>query len=202
MLDRESELTIGDAKRSFTPPASTDSSHSLSAVNLPLLRASLQKTGFYCDQRANRAFLRSVSRGKRVLDLCCYTGGFAISAALGGASRVTGVDSSARAIAKAEENAVLNGIGADVATFEAADISKFMARHLDQDGDHGGGQWDVVVLDPPKLCPSAKHLKPALRKYVISTLSPQLSPSLSLSMNGVRRAGKTPEKRPNDGKNS
>lgn len=46
--------------------------------------------GFYADQRENRAFLRNVSRGKRVLDLCCYSGGFALSAALGGASDVTG----------------------------------------------------------------------------------------------------------------
>ena len=122
-----------------------------------LVRLNMQKTGFYCDQRENRSFLRSLSKGKTCLDLCCYTGGFSIAAALGGATDVVGVDSSASAIAIAEENAKLNGVDAK---FQAEDISKFMRRHIEQ-----GKQWDVVVLDPPKLCPSAKFLKPALRKY-------------------------------------
>ena len=118
----------------------------------------MQKTGFYCDQRNNRLFLKAISKGKRCLDLCCYTGGFAISAAMGGATEVTGVDSSSKAIAVAEENAKLNGITS--AQFHAADISKFMSRSIGS-----GTLWDIVVLDPPKLCPSAKFLKPALRKY-------------------------------------
>jgi len=69
-----------------------------------------QKTGFYADQRDNRAFLRRCAAGKRVLDLCCYSGGFALNAALAGASEVIGVDSSAAAIGLARQNADLNGV--------------------------------------------------------------------------------------------
>ena len=69
-----------------------------------------QKTGFYADQRENRVFLRGLVAGKRVLDLCCYSGGFAINAALHGAAEVLGVDSSASAIALADQNARLNGV--------------------------------------------------------------------------------------------
>jgi 23S rRNA G2069 N7-methylase RlmK/C1962 C5-methylase RlmI len=119
----------------------------------------MQKTGFYCDQRKNRMLLKSLAKGKSVLDLCCYTGGFGISAALGGASDVTGVDSSSKAISVAQENAALNGVE-EVMRFHAEDISKFMNRSLES-----GEQWNIVVLDPPKLCPSAKFLKQALRKY-------------------------------------
>ena len=67
-----------------------------------------QKTGFYCDQRDNRQFVRSISRGKDVLDTYCYSGGFSISAALGGANRVVAVDSSATAISAACTNLKLN----------------------------------------------------------------------------------------------
>jgi 23S rRNA G2069 N7-methylase RlmK/C1962 C5-methylase RlmI len=65
--------------------------------------------GFYADQRQNRAFIASLSAGKTVLDLCCYSGGFAISAAAAGAAAVTGVDSSASAVQMAQDNAELNG---------------------------------------------------------------------------------------------
>ena len=67
-----------------------------------------QKTGFYCDQRDNRQFLRNISKGKDVLDTYCYSGGFSISAALGGAKRVVAVDSSAAAISAALTNLKLN----------------------------------------------------------------------------------------------
>ena len=67
-----------------------------------------QKTGFYCDQRDNRQFVRNISEGKDVLDTYCYSGGFSISAALGGAERVVAVDSSAAAISAALTNLELN----------------------------------------------------------------------------------------------
>jgi 23S rRNA G2069 N7-methylase RlmK/C1962 C5-methylase RlmI len=69
-----------------------------------------QKTGFYADQRDNRVFLRQLVRGKRVLDLCCYSGGFSINAALHGAVEVLGIDSSRSAIDLANENALLNSV--------------------------------------------------------------------------------------------
>ena len=69
-----------------------------------------QKTGFYADQRDSRKFLRACVQGKRVLDLCCYSGGFAINSALYGAESVVGVDSSAPAIQLARSNAELNNV--------------------------------------------------------------------------------------------
>lgn len=118
-----------------------------------------QKTGFYCDQRDNRRQIRTLSSGKRVLDLCCYSGGFAISAAMGGASSVTGVDSSGPALELARENAAMNGYS-DV-EFIKDDVSKFLDKALSD-----GMSWDIVVLDPPKLAPSRKALSGATRKYV------------------------------------
>lgn len=73
----------------------------------PLLCA---PAGFYADQRQNRAFIASLSAGKTVLDLCCYSGGFALLAAAAGAAAVTGVDSSASAVQLAQDNAELNGL--------------------------------------------------------------------------------------------
>lgn len=69
-----------------------------------------QKTGFYADQRLNRSFVASLAAGKTVLDLCCYSGGFGLLAAAGGAAAVTGVDSSASAVELATENAKINGL--------------------------------------------------------------------------------------------
>ena len=125
-----------------------------------------QKTGFYCDQRENRQVVRSLvasvvaAQGTcAVLDLCCYTGGFAINAALAGATRVVGVDSSAPALNFARRNAALNGV-ADRVEFVHGDIAKVMAEAL-----RHGERFDVVVLDPPKLAPSRKDLDGALQKY-------------------------------------
>lgn len=118
-----------------------------------------QKTGFYCDQRDHRAFVRSVAQGKDVLDLCCYTGGFALSAAAGGAASALGVDSSAPAVALAQRNAELNGC-TDRCAFEKGDVAPWMSAAAKE-----GRQWDIVVLDPPKLAPSRKALTGALRKY-------------------------------------
>jgi len=119
-----------------------------------------QKTGFYADQRDNRRFIRSMSRGKSVLDLCCYSGGFSIHAALGGATSVIGVDSSSSAIELAKKNSLLNNVESCV-EFYKDDATKFMQEALKQ-----GRQWDIVILDPPKLAPSRTLLKKAMRKYV------------------------------------
>ena len=117
-----------------------------------------QKTGFYADQRANREMVSRLSRGRHVLDLCCYTGGFALHAASGGAESVTGVDSSEAAITVAQRNATMNGFNIE---FERNDAAKFMRQAIDD-----GRKWDVVILDPPKLAPSRKSLPTATRKYV------------------------------------
>lgn len=137
-----------------------------------------QKTGFYCDQRENRALLGSLARGKRVLDLYTYTGGYALNAARGGAREVVGVDSSALAVDTATENARANGLEG-VATFVRSDVLEFVRGLQEQqqdeglEGAEGGGNWripeerlfDIVVADPPKLAPSRKDLPRALHKY-------------------------------------
>ena len=118
-----------------------------------------QKTGFYCDQRDHRAFIRSISAGKDVLDVCCYSGGFALNALAGGAASAHGIDSSAPAIELATRNAEMNGLS-DKASFEKADSAEYMKRVAKE-----GKQWDIVVLDPPKLAPTRKALTGAWRKY-------------------------------------
>lgn len=119
-----------------------------------------QKTGFYCDQRDNRAKICSIARGKSVADICCYSGGFGIYAAVGGASRVVGVDSSQQAVELATSNAALNGVEA-VCEFVKQDASAWMDAAID-----AGEKFDIVILDPPKLAPSRKSLVNATRKYV------------------------------------
>jgi 23S rRNA (cytosine1962-C5)-methyltransferase len=101
------------------------------------------KTGFFCDQRDNRRRLRDFCQGKSVLDLCCYSGGFAINAALAGASQVTAVDLDEEAIQMARRNAQLNKAQVK---FVHADAFAYM-----RDMQRNGKTFDVVVLDPPKL---------------------------------------------------
>ena len=116
------------------------------------------KTGFFCDQRENRRKLASFGRGKTVLDLCCYTGGFAVQAQrLGEAADVTGVDLDEAPLQLAKENAALNQVRI---RFVQADVFPFMRDML-----RNGRQFDVVVLDPPKLIRSRAELDEGTRKH-------------------------------------
>ncbi|MCP5523955.1 MAG: class I SAM-dependent rRNA methyltransferase [Verrucomicrobiales bacterium] len=120
--------------------------------------ASGHKTGFFCDQRENRRRLAEFTRGRRVLDLCCYTGGFAVAAkVLGEAAEVTGVDLDEAAVAQARRNANLNQARI---RWVHADAFAF-ARQMQQNGE----QFDVVVLDPPKLIETREEAPEGLRKY-------------------------------------
>jgi Predicted SAM-dependent methyltransferases len=102
------------------------------------------KTGFFCDQRDNRRRVAQFTKGARVLDLCCYTGGFSLNAkVVGGADEVTSVDLDEAAIAQAKRNANLNQARLK---FVHADAFAY-ARQMQQNGE----KWDVVVLDPPKF---------------------------------------------------
>ena len=101
------------------------------------------KTGFFCDQRDNRKKFRGIVEGKSVLDLCCYSGGFAVSAALGGASEVTAVDLDEAAVAMAKRNANLNDAKVKLTH---ADAFTWMRTMLEN-----GRKWDVVMVDPPKF---------------------------------------------------
>jgi len=113
-----------------------------------------QKTGFYCDQRETRLLIRELARDKTVLDACCFNGGFALNAAKGGARTVRGVDSSALAIAQAQKNATLNQCDIEFIEQEAVEAL------------HTYTAQDLIILDPPKLAPSTKHLANAQRKYL------------------------------------
>jgi 23S rRNA (cytosine1962-C5)-methyltransferase len=102
------------------------------------------KTGFFCDQRDNRRALAQFTQGARVLDLCCYTGGFSLNAkVMGGAAGVTSVDLDEAAIAQARRNANLNQARLK---FVHADAFAY-ARQMQTNGE----TWDVIVLDPPKF---------------------------------------------------
>ncbi len=116
------------------------------------------KTGFFCDQRENRRKLANFTAGKRVLDLCCYTGGFSLAAkVLGGAEDVTGVDLDEKAIEQAKLNANLNMTRINWVHTDAFQYARQMQGQ--------GRQWDVVILDPPKLVFSRDEDDGGLRKY-------------------------------------
>ena len=116
------------------------------------------KTGFFCDQRDNRRQLASYCRGASVLDLCCYSGGFSIQAKrLGQAAEVIGVDLDEAPLRLARENANLNQVRV---RFVQADIFPFMRDTL-----QNGRQFDVVVLDPPKLINGRAEKDEGTRKH-------------------------------------
>ena len=118
-----------------------------------------QKTGFYLDQRDNRQAAARYARGRRVLDMFCYSGGFAVACAVsGGARSVLAVDTSAKAAALARANAELNG-AANV-TVEAVDaFEKLDALTA------AGERFGMVILDPPKFARSRSTVDDALRAY-------------------------------------
>ena len=118
-----------------------------------------QKTGFYLDQRDNRRAAAAYLRGRRVLDMFCYSGAFSLNAAVhGGAHEVIGFDSSAKAVALARANAELNGV--TNVRFEAADCFKALEALFDN-----GERFGAVVLDPPKFARSRRSVDDALRAY-------------------------------------
>jgi len=116
------------------------------------------KTGFFCDQRENRKRLAEFCRDRTVLDLCCYTGGFAVQAkCLGRAAEVVGVEIDEEPLRLAKENANLNQARI---RFVQADVFTYIREMLAQ-----GRQYDVVVLDPPKLVRSRAELEEGTRKH-------------------------------------
>lgn len=116
-----------------------------------------QKTGFFVDQRENRALLEKYSAGRTVLNTFCYTGGFSFYALRGGARKVHSVDSSERAIVLTNENVALNFPGDERHEAFAVDAFKFMEQAREQ--------YDLIVLDPPAFAKHMKVLKNALQGY-------------------------------------
>lgn len=116
-----------------------------------------QKTGFFIDQRENRKLLEQYSMGKNVLNMFCYTGGFSVYALRGGATRVTSVDSSAKAIDLTRANAELNFPGDSRHDAYAEDAFKFLER--------AGDDYELIVLDPPAFAKHKGALRNALKGY-------------------------------------
>jgi 23S rRNA (cytosine1962-C5)-methyltransferase len=118
-----------------------------------------QKTGWYFDQRDNRLFMSRLAAGGRILDVYCYSGGFALQAAAAGAREVVAIDRSADALALAEKTAVMNGL-ADRCTFERGEAFATLQR-LAADG----AKFDLVIADPPAFVKSRKDLAVGVRGY-------------------------------------
>ncbi|MEX3981552.1 class I SAM-dependent rRNA methyltransferase [Paraburkholderia sp. EG287A] len=118
------------------------------------------KTGFYVDQRDNRALVQTYAREREVLNCFCYTGGFSLAAMKGGAKRVVSIDSSGEALATAQKNVEANGFDAALASWLDADAFKTLRRLYDD-----GERFDLVVLDPPKFAASREHVDRAARAY-------------------------------------
>lgn len=116
-----------------------------------------QKTGFFLDQRDNRELVRQYSKGKHVLNLFCYTGGFSIYALSGGASGVDSVDSSRKAMEMVEQNVALNGYAAGHTSY-CEDAIEFM-RNCPAD------KYDLMIVDPPAFAKHRGALENALRAY-------------------------------------
>lgn len=118
-----------------------------------------QKTGWFYDQRDNRAFLAKLAQGKRLIDVYAYIGGFGIEAAVAGAAEVTLVDRSKPAMELAAETAALNNV-ADRVTAQAGDAFETLEKLAAK-----GEKFDVVVCDPPAFVKAKKDLAAGLRAY-------------------------------------
>ena len=118
-----------------------------------------QKTGFYFDQRENRARAATYARGREAADVCCYTGGFSIALAAAGAASVTGVDASAPALALATSNAERNGVGA-LTRFQRGDAFRWLEAEAE-----AGRSYDMIVLDPPRFACTRTGVRQAVDAY-------------------------------------
>lgn len=116
-----------------------------------------QKSGYYVDQRDNRALLASLVKGKSVLDCFSYTGGFSVYARAAGARAVTTVDSSAGAISQVKKNYEVNKLAYQEEAVIEADCFEFLRQNTTT--------FDVVILDPPKLAPTRASVERAQRAY-------------------------------------
>ncbi len=119
-----------------------------------------QKTGFFLDQKYNRAAAARIASGKTVLDCFTHTGSFGLNAALGGAKHVTSVDISDTAILMAKENAELNGLS-DKITYECADVFEYLTE-LEK---RKSREFDYIILDPPAFTKSRETIDSAGRGY-------------------------------------
>ena len=151
-IDPEDGYLIGSDTKKYTAKENS------LQFNVDWLRG--QKTGFFVDQRDNRALLEKYSKGKSVLNMFCYTGGFSVYAMRGGATLVHSVDSSAKAMEITDKNIALN-FGSDTRhTSYAEDAFKFLNGI-----ENSGVQYDLIVLDPPAFAKHREALRNALKGY-------------------------------------
>ncbi|AQK68777.1 S-adenosyl-L-methionine-dependent methyltransferase superfamily protein [Zea mays] len=120
----------------------------------------LKEEGLDISEHKEPASTCSTVKDQRVLDLCCYSGGFALNAAKGGADNVIGIDSSGSALDLANENIVLNELNQGKVSFVKGDATTFMKGAISENE-----LWDLVILDPPKLAPRKKVLQSASGMY-------------------------------------
>ena len=142
----------------FLREGSTDNVATEYGLNFHIDWLKGQKTGFFVDQRENRALLERYARGRNVLNMFCYTGGFSVYAMRGGALSVHSVDSSAKAIDLTNKNIALNFPDDARHTAYAEDAFKFLDRMED-------GAYDLIVLDPPAFAKHRDALRNALQGY-------------------------------------
>jgi 23S rRNA (cytosine1962-C5)-methyltransferase len=139
-------------------PPTTDLSIVENGLRVFVNLAEGQKTGYYLDQRDNRAAVARLCPGKRVLDAFCYSGGFGLYAAKAGAGEVVGLDASESALELARRNAEVNGLGN--VRFECVDVFKKLTEL-----ESTGQQFDVVILDPPKFARNRAAVPEAFKGY-------------------------------------
>jgi 23S rRNA (cytosine1962-C5)-methyltransferase len=119
-----------------------------------------QKTGFFLDQRDNRALASRLAKGCEVLNAFCYTGGFTVAALAGAARRVVSVDTSEEALALGRRNVEANRMNPERAEWVASDVFAYLRKLRDQ-----GRHFGLIVLDPPKFAPTERHVEKAARAY-------------------------------------
>ena len=119
-----------------------------------------QKTGFYLDQRDNRALTETLARDKDVLNCFCYTGGFSLYALRGGAKSVLSIDASGDALRIAAENLASNNLDSSRAEWLEADVFQALRTLRDQNR-----KFDLIILDPPKFAPTSAFAEKAARGY-------------------------------------
>ena len=152
-----------------------------------------QKTGFFLDQKYNRLAVQRLCRGAKVLDCFTHTGSFALNAGIAGAASVLGVDASELGVAQARENAELNGLGPDEASFMATDATEFL-----RDAARSGTHVDVVALDPPRagstpaFLTAAAELGPRRIVYISCNPTTQVRDLEILGHQGYRLCHLTP----------
>lgn len=154
-LEQQEGVSFAALARDFPAgPGATITEHGL---RMQVDFATGHKTGYFTDQRDNRQRVALLAKGRTVLDLCCYTGGFAIACARAGARAVTAVDLDEKALVVAARNARTNEVAVDFLHRNAFDFLRESVA--------AGKTWDVVVVDPAKLAAVKDEISRALKTY-------------------------------------